>query len=158
MNRYIIYLLAISILVLPGCASNRDMGRLIYSSEAEGPFLDDNGTAKYNYYVYNGSGERPVAYLALDKKYSFNSQFWYPTKMSGTLWREIYHSTEFFREDDYQAKVILSSQAEKIGYMLTRYYMVTAWLAEPGSSVVIVPPPRLSPGQNDYRRWRLDSE
>ena len=158
MKRYILFLLAVSVLLLPGCASNRDSAKLLYTTEAEGSFLDNNGATKYNYYVYNGSGDRPAAYLALDKKYSFDSQFWYPTNMSGTLWKEIYHSTGFFLEDDYQAKVILSSEGEKIGYMLTRYYMAFAWLAEPGSSVVVVPPPKLSPGQNDYRRWRKDDD
>ena len=156
MNRCVLLLIATLMLLLPGCATTRDTAKFMYRADAEGAFLDNGGAEKYNYYVYNGSGERSAAYLALDKKYSFQSQFWYPTRMNATLWREIYHSTAFLREDDYQAKVILSSQSETIGYMLTRYYQVFAWLAEPGSSIVVVPPPDLSPLQPDYIGLHLD--
>jgi len=158
MNRYVLILFAALALLLPGCATTRDTAKLLYNTDAEGAFLDNGAAANYNFYVYNGSGSRPVAYLALDKKYSFTSKFWYPTNMGPTFWREIYHSTEFFREDDYQARVILSSTGDTIGYMLTRHYMVFAWLVEPGSSVVIVPPPQLSPAQPEFRRWRMDDE
>lgn len=158
MNRYLLFLLAVATLLFTGCASNRDMARLMYSTEAEGGFLDGGGVKNYNYYVYNGSGERPVAYLALDKKYTLESQFWYPTGMSPALWKEYYRSADFLREDNYQARVILSSQSEKIGFMITRYYMAFAWLVEPGSSTVVVPPPIISRTQPEYFRWRRDDE
>jgi hypothetical protein len=158
MNRHILLLMAVLALLLTGCATTRDTAKLIYRADAEGAFLDNGAAEKYNYYIYNGSGERPAAYLALDKKYTFTSQFWYPTKMGSSQWREIYKSTAFLREDDYQAKAIISSQSETIGYMLTRYYQVFAWLTEPGSSNVVVPPPDLSPMQPDYIKWARDRD
>lgn len=158
MNRYMFVLSLLLALLLSGCASTRDNAKFYYRAEAEGAFLDDGGVKNYNFYVYNGEGERPVAYLALNKKYTLDTRFWYKTAMSSALWREAYNSTEFLKEDDYRARAIISSESETIGYMITRYYQLFAWFPKPGDSTVIIPPPALSPMQPEYFKNRFNDD
>lgn len=161
MNRYMLFVITFFTLILPGCASTRDMARVVHSVEAEGAFFD-KGTDTYNYYVYDGPGSRSVAYLAVDKKYTLTSEFWYETAMSKTLWQEIYRDRPFMQErmmeDNYRAKAIVSRDSQPIGYMLTRYYLTFAWFPEPGSTTLIVPPPELSGQQaGPINRWARDN-
>jgi len=158
MNRRFIFLLVLLALLLSGCATTRDNAKFYFRTEAEGAFLDDGGVKNYNFYVYNGEGERPVAYLALNKKYTLDTRFWYKTAMSSALWKEAYNSTTFFKEDDYKARAIISSQAETIGYMITRYYQLFAWFSKPGNSTIIIPPPALSPTQPEYFKQRFNDD
>ncbi|MFV0436553.1 MAG: hypothetical protein ACK5PS_04065 [Desulfopila sp.] len=153
MNRYLLVLL---VLLLTGCASTRDNASFSFRNEAEGAFLEKDQGENYNFYVYTGWGERPAAYLALDKKYTLETRFWYKTAMSETLWREAYNSTAFFNEDDYKAKAIISSSGATVGYIISRYYQLFAWFTTPGGNTIIVVPPALSPSQPDYFRFNSD--
>ena len=55
MNRYFLFLIVLFAGFLPGCASTRDMARVVHSVEAEVDVFD-NGTDTYNYYDYDGPG------------------------------------------------------------------------------------------------------
>ena len=142
-------------LLLSGCATTREMAGIVYHEQAEGGFLDQGKQEDFAFYVYNGEGERPVAFLAIAGGYTLKSEFWSPTRMSGGYWREMYHSTTFMQEDDYRARAIVSRSGDTIGYIISRHYQLFAWQEEPGSTVVIVPPPTMSPWQPEYIRWRI---
>lgn len=157
MQKYIFFLLASSLLFLfTGCASTRDMARVNNSLKAEGQFLNENPSS-YNFYYYSEGG-KTIAYLALDKKYILQSKFWYKTDMNAALWIDAFRETDFpYGEyDDFQGKEIVSSGSEIIGYVITRYYWVTAWFTEPGSTVITIPPPSRSGSQRDPHNWPID--
>lgn len=157
MKRYLLLLFVVA-LFLSGCAMTRENALLMYDREAEGGFLDNGKIDRYNFFVYGGPGSRPVAYLALDKRYDLETKFWDPTAMTPSWWREIYRSMTLMEEDNYQVRAIVAQDQTTIGYILTRYYQVFAWKVEPGGSTVIVPPPALSPTQPEYFRWRYDND
>lgn len=149
--------MVLALLLLVGCAGNRNMARMVYTAEAEGAFFDSRGSKSFNYFVYDGPGSRPVAYLALEKQYTLQSEFWRSTAMSKSLWSEVYRDPVFFGEERYQAKAIVATSGETIGYMITRYYFATAWFADDTKTTVVVPPPDIAPQQRTlFRRWKSD--
>jgi len=159
MKRYLFLLLAALLLpVFSGCATNRDMARIVYSPQAEGDFFDHGGAEKYNYYVYEGPGSRTVAYLALDKKYTLQSQFWYQTALSKAIWQEVGRDTDYMGRFDYWFREITTSDSQTIGYLVSRYHQLFAWFVEPGSTTVVVPPPELSPLQPENFRFNRNND
>lgn len=156
MKKYPLVLLVL--LLLGGCASTRDNVEFSFRSDAEGSFLDKDQKDNYNFYVYNGWGQQPAAYLALDKKYTLETRFWYKTSMSEALWSKAYHSSTFFSEDDYRAKALISSTGETVGYIISRYYQLFAWFTTPDSNTIVVAPPALSPNQPAYSRLHSDRD
>lgn len=155
MRKYVLFMLAASLLLFAsGCASTREMAKVINSAKAEGQFFAEEGRSKYNFYYY-AEGSTPIAYLALDKKYQLQSEFWYEIAMSAGAWRDALNDRPFpFDEyDPYRAKEIISSESETIGFVLSRYYWITAWFNEPGSTIITVPPPERSGLQRNPDRW-----
>lgn len=150
-------LLTLLLFIATGCASNRDMATVRISQQAQGDFFQSDNSDNYNYYSYS-DGSTPVAYLALDKRYTIQSEFWYPTEMNQAFWTGIFKERRdiFSDYDNYRASEIISSQSEVIGYVITRFYWVTAWFAEPGSNVITVPPPERDGAQYDPNRWYND--
>lgn len=149
MKKYQLFLFALSLIVLlTGCALNRDMARVSYSARAEGQFFEGDGGDTYNFYSY-WEGSKPVAYLALDKKYQLQGRFWYETAMSAGIWKDLQKYRSLNSHEQYRGLEILSSRSEPIGYVLTKYHWVTAWFAEPGTTTVTIPPPERSGLQPD---------
>lgn len=149
MKKYLLVLVALPvILLLAGCALNRDMARVSYSAKAEGQFFDRNGGENYKFYTY-WEGSEPIAYLALDKKYQLQSRFWYETAMSAGIWKDLPNQRLVRDYERYRGVEIISPQSEPIGYVYSRYHWVTAWFVEPGSTTITIPPPQRSGLQPD---------
>ncbi len=158
MQKYFLPILtALLLFIITGCASTRDMATIKPSQDAQGAFFQSGNTDDYNFYSYS-DGSTPVAYLALDKKYTLQSQFWYSAEMNKAIWTAtLKERKDIFGEyDNYRASEIRSSTSEIIGYITTRFYWVTAWFAEPESTVITVPPPERNGMQYDPNRWYKD--
>jgi hypothetical protein len=146
-------IIAFTLLLLTGCAGNRVM----YNAEAEGAFFDSRGSDNFSYFVYEGPGSRTVAYLALDKRYTLQTQFWSKTAMNKALWNETYRDMGYKGFENYQARSIVATSGEILGYLITRYYYVTAWFVDDTKTTVVVPPPQRSPQQGSpLNRWNRD--
>ena len=142
--------------LLSGCVA-REMATVNSSLKAEEFFQAWPLAENYQYYYY-GRNIEPIAYLALNKEFTMDSQFWTPITPTPEMierWKSEFNTKFLYSKNEFKGKEILSPQARQIGLVYTRYYWVTAWMAEPGSKKVIIPPPDLSPQQpQKSKQWR----
>lgn len=159
MKNCLLLLLAASLLLLlTGCGTTRDMAKVRSSAEAEQLFFNEGVASQYNYYYY-GTGEKPIALLALDKNYILQSQFWHETKMTDAMrqnWADLFTDNVFRSGTEYRGKEIVSPQSVTIGYVLSSYHWVTAWFDTPNSPVITIPPPEKTPQQPDLNKLDRD--
>lgn len=148
MKRNILIIL-LATLLLAGC-TGRDMAHINQSMEAESLFKGWPLPDQYEYY-FHGTKLKPIAFLALDKTYSMESEFWtriFPTSQMREFWQEEIQRMWLGLDDDFRGMEIVASDNQRVGYIYTRYYWVTAWSAESGSKTMIIPPPQPSSNQN----------
>jgi hypothetical protein len=148
-NRTILILGLVLALLVSGCVS-RNMAKIKDSMEAKQLFTGWPLPDQYEYYFY-GRNIGPVAFLALDKNYELQSEFWtriFPTIKMKEFWQGEFKTRHFINDNEFKGKEILSVDNKRIGMMYTRKYWVTAWFKEPGSKQIIIPPPEPSPAQS----------
>lgn len=142
--------LAIPLLLLfGGCGVSRNMATINNSSDAEPFFFDQESSSAYNLY-YHGPDDEPIAYLALQKDYRLQSDFWFTLRMNEAVRKrmtDLVADSSFRRGSEYIGKEIIAPGGETISYILTSYHWVTAWFDEADPGMITIPPPELSRGQ-----------
>lgn len=137
------------ILLLSGCVG-RNMAHINDSMEAEQLFTSWPLPDQYEYYYY-GRDLGPIAFLALDKSYELQSEFWtriFPTIKMKEFWQGEFKTRYLTNDNEFKGKEIMSSDNKRIGMMYTRNYWVTAWFNEPETNQIVIPPPEPSPAQS----------
>ena len=152
----LICLAAALLLIQTGCAK-RDMADINKSMKAEETFTSWPLSEQYEYY-YAGRELEPIAFLALHKDYTIESQFWtriFPTVKMKEFWRNQFNIKLLSSSTEFKGFEITLSSGEHVGMVYSRYYWVTAWPLEPGSNQMVIPPPELSPIQPEKsKQWR----
>ena len=139
----------VTLLLLGGC-TGRDMVHVNRSMKAETIFQSWPLPEEYDYYYY-GRDISPEAFLALDKQFTMQSDFWkkiFPTIRMREFWKDEFKTRWMGIDNDFRGMELISSDNRKIGLIYTKNYWVTAWFPEPGSNLVTIPPPEPAPSQS----------
>ncbi|WP_163335688.1 hypothetical protein [Desulfopila sp. IMCC35008] len=150
-NRIVLTLILALTLLLSqnGCVS-RNMANINDSMEAEQLFTGWPLPEQYEYYYY-GRELSPIAFLALDKNYTLQSDFWtriFPTIKMKEFWQGEFTIRNLRLDNEFKGKEILSKDNKRIGMIYTRNYWVTAWFNESETHQIVIPPPEPSPAQS----------
>lgn len=137
------------LLIISSCGVPRNMATMNNSSGVLEFFLNEEISSDHNFY-YHGPDDEPIAYLALQKGYTLQSDFWFALRMNGAVQKRIgslVDDSSFRRGSEYIGKEIVTPEKETIGVILTSYHWVTAWFDEADGTLIIIPPPELSQSQ-----------
>lgn len=148
-NFLILGLVLTLLLSLSSCVS-RNMAHINDSMEAEQLFTGWPLPEQYEYYYY-GRELTPIAFLALDKNYKLQSEFWtriFPTIKMREFWQGNFKIRHLTGDKEFKGKEIMSENNKRIGMIYTRNHWVTAWFNEPDTNQIVIPPPEPSPSQS----------
>jgi hypothetical protein len=161
MNKNMVILLIASLaLLISSCVTTRNMANVRISNEADEQFFNRELVPNFNYFYY-GPDHKPIAFLALDKNYSLESQFWHktePTDATLKQWANLFRKSVFFQGSSFRSWEIVSPESESIGLVLSRHHLVTAWFEDKNRNVITIPPPDLTPMQPDRSQEFRDDD
>lgn len=158
MKTFHYFLIGVVVLAtLNGCTANRKVALVRNSVEAEKFFFNDTASVNFNYFYY-GPERKPIALLALDKRYTIESEFWTKADFNGPALQNMPGKPghTFLLGTEYRGQEIVSPNSETIGMVYSRYYWVTAWFDKENDTKITIPPPELSRSQPDYSRRNRD--
>ncbi len=135
--------------VLSGCASCLDCGKIVMDHSITRMFEAITINPEYRYY-YSGNDGEPDAIMGIKKEYTVQGGYWHEVDMTESQLRWWVESIETARSlyvEDYQGYEIHAPDGTVSGV----YYSRMSWLVVkyPGDNIIYVSQPALPP-------WKVD--